>query len=105
MGICTSVSRTNKTIKAEKMPKVNNDLNLNSSREKKNNHTGNINNNRNNDSLISEKNSNENSDKEENYPDIIITYISNKKTEFEWSFKTKDNISTLFDFLSDKKSK
>ena len=105
MGICTSVSRTNKTIKAEKMPKVNNDLNLNSSREKKNNHTGNINKNRNNDSLISEKNSNENSDKEENYPDIIISYISNEKTEFEWSFKTKDNISTLFDFFSDKKSK
>ena len=67
--------------------------------------------NKKNKSLISEKNSDENleeknEEKEKNeYPDIIINYMSNGKSEFEQIFKTEDNISNLFDVLLEKKSK
>ena len=102
MGCCTAINRPNKIIQANKMSNAKNDLNLNSTSEKKEE----INNkeDKNNASLISEKNSNEKEEKD-NYPDIIITYMFNGKSEFEQTFKTKDNISNLFDFLPEKKSK
>ena len=102
MGCCTAINRPNKIIQANKMTNEKNDLNLNSTSEKKEE----INNkeDKNNASLISEKNSNEKEEKD-NYPDIIITYMFNGKSEFELSFKTKDNISNLFDILLEKKSK
>ena len=102
MGCCTAINRPNKIIQANKMSNAKNDLNLNSTSEKKEE----INNkeDKNNASLISEKNSNEKEEKD-NYPDIIITYMFNGKSEFELSFKTKDNISNLFDILLEKKSK
>ena len=102
MGCCTAINRPNKIIQANKMSNAKNDLNLNSTSEKKEE----INNkeDKNNASLISEKNSNE-KEEEDNYPDIIITYMFNGKSEFELSFKTKDNISNLFDILLEKKSK
>ena len=102
MGCCTAINRPNKIIQANKMSNSKNDLNLNSTSEKKEE----INNkeDKNNASLISEKNSNEKEEKD-NYPDIIITYMFNGKSEFELSFKTKDNISNLFDILLEKKSK
>ena len=102
MGCCTAINRPNKIIQANKMTNAKNDLNLNSTSEKKEE----INNkeDKNNASLISEKNSNE-KEEEDNYPDIIITYMFNGKSEFELSFKTKDNISNLFDILLEKKSK
>ena len=103
MGICTSVSRGNKTIQAKNLPKkIENEENTNeenkiNDREK--------NENKNNDSLISDKNSKEKLDEKEDYPDIIISYLSKGKTEFEQTFKTKDNVSNLFDILLEKKSK
>ena len=102
MGCCTAINRPNKIIQANKMSNSKNDLNLNSTSEKKEE----INNkeDKNNASLISEKNSNEKEEKD-NYPDIVITYMFNGKSEFELSFKTKDNISNLFDILPEKKSK
>ena len=102
MGCCTAINRPNKIIQANKMSNSKNDLNLNSTSEKKEE----INNkeDKNNASLISEKNSNEKEEKD-NYPDIVITYMFNGKSEFELSFKTKDNISNLFDILLEKKSK
>ena len=102
MGCCTAINRPNKIIQANKMSNAKNDLNLNSTSEKKEE----INNkeDKNNASLISEKNSNEKEEKD-NYPDIVITYMFNGKSEFELSFKTKDNISNLFDILLEKKSK
>ena len=102
MGCCTAINRPNKIIQANKMTNEKNDLNLNSTSEKKEE----INNkeDKNNASLISEKNSNEKEEKD-NYPDIIITYMFNGKSEFEQTFKTKDNISNLFDILLEKKSK
>ena len=102
MGCCTAINRPNKIIQANKMSNAKNDLNLNSTSEKKEE----INNkeDKNNASLISEKNSNEKEEKD-NYPDIIITYMFNGKSEFEQTFKTKDNISNLFDILLEKKSK
>ena len=102
MGCCTAINRPNKIIQANKMSNSKNDLNLNSTSEKKEE----INNkeDKNNASLISEKNSNEKEEKD-NYPDIIITYMFNGKSEFEQTFKTKDNISNLFDILLEKKSK
>ena len=102
MGCCTAINRPNKIIQANKMSNSKNDLNLNSTSEKKEE----INNkeDKNNASLISEKNSNEKEEKD-NYPDILITYMFNGKSEFELSFKTKDNISNLFDILLEKKSK
>ena len=36
------------------------------------------------------------SQEKEDYPDIIISYLSKGKTEFEQTFKTKDNVSNLF---------
>ena len=102
MGCCTAINRPNKIIQANKMSNAKNDLNLNSTSEKKEE----INNkeDKNNASLISEKNSNEKEEKD-NFPDIIITYMFNGKSEFEQTFKTKDNISNLFDILLEKKSK
>ena len=102
MGCCTAINRPNKIIQANKMTNAKNDLNLNSTSEKKEE----INNkeDKNNASLISEKNSNEKEEKDD-YPDIIITYMFNGKSEFEQTFKTKDNISNLFDILLEKKSK
>ena len=101
MGICTSSNENrNKIIKSSKMPdKTNEDIKneiKNNSQERKEN--------KNQESLISERNSKEKEEKE-NYPDIIISYMSNGKTEFEQIFKTKDDISNLFDALLEKKSK
>ena len=95
MGICTSVGRSSKTIQANKIPEFKNEI-ISETKENKEN--------KNEESLISDKNSREKEEKE-NYPDIIINYMSNGKSEFEQLFKTKDNISNLFDILLEKKSK
>ena len=100
MGICTSTGRSEKIIEARKRSiSKNNEIfseNKNTNEIKKDN--------KNNESLISDKDSREKEIKE-TYPDIIINYMSNGKTEFEQLFKTKDNISNLFDVLLEKKSK
>ena len=92
MGICTSTGRSEKIIEARKRSiSKNNEIfseNKNTNEIKKDN--------KNNESLISDKDSREKEIKE-TYPDIIINYMSNGKTEFEQLFKTKDNISNLFD--------
>ena len=95
MGICTSVGRSSKTIQANKIPEFKNEI-ISETKENKEN--------KNEESLISDKNSREKEEKE-SYPDIIINYMSNGKSEFEQLFKTKDNISNLFDILLEKKSK
>ena len=106
MGICTSVSRSKGPIKANDISKSKGDRKIDSSEEKKINNSD-IKENKeekgNNSSLISDKNSNDKIDENENYSDIIIAYILNGKTEFEHIFKTQDNISNLFDILLEKK--
>ena len=102
MGICTSVSRGNKTIEAKNIKKKSEHENItdeNRINEQENKE------NKNNESLISKKSSKEDKEEKEDYPDIIISYLSNGKTEFEQTFKTKDNVSNLFDILLEKKSK
>ena len=100
MGICTSTGRSDKIVEARKRSiSKNNEIfseNKNTNEIRKDN--------KNNDSLISDKDSRDKEIKE-TYPDIIINYMSNGKTEFEQLFKTKDNISNLFDVLLEKKSK
>ena len=99
-GICTSTGRSDKIVQARKRNSAKNENILSEDRNtnevKKDN--------KNNDSLISDRDSKEKEIKE-TYPDIIINYMSNGKTEFEQIFKTKDNISNLFDVLLEKKSK
>ena len=102
MGICTSVSRGNKTVEAKSIKKRSENENItdeNRINEQENKE------NKNNESLISKKSSKEDKEEKEDYPDIIISYLSNGKTEFEQTFKTKDNVSNLFDILLEKKSK
>lgn len=102
MGICTSVSRGNKTVEAKSIKKRSENENItdeNRINEQENKE------NKNNESLISKKSSKEDKEDKEDYPDIIISYLSNGKTEFEQPFKTKDNVSNLFDILLEKKSK
>ena len=99
-GICTSTGRSDKIVQARKRNSAKNENIISEDRNtnevKKDN--------KNNDSLISDRDSKEKEIKE-TYPDIIINYMSNGKTEFEQIFKTKDNISNLFDVLLEKKSK
>ena len=97
MGICTSMTRNKKIIEVNQRNKEENhsetDKNKENDKNKKNR------------SLISEKNSDEKLEEKNEYPDIIINYMSNGKSEFEQIFKTEDNISNLFDILLEKKSK
>ena len=97
MGICTSMTRNKKIIEVNQRNKEENhsetDKNKENDKNKKNR------------SLISEKNSDEKLEEKNEYPDIIINYMSNGKSEFEQIFKTEDSISNLFDILLEKKSK
>jgi hypothetical protein len=99
-GICTSTGRSDKIVQARKRNSAKNENILSEDRNtnevKKDD--------KNNDPVISDRDSKEKEIKE-TYPDIIINYMSNGKTEFEQLFKTKDNISNLFDVLLEKKSK
>ena len=109
MGICTSVSRKSKVIEANQMNKKDFDINTNSAAFNKENSNNNQEN-KNNGSLISDKNSDEKDIKspekeKNNYPDILINYMSNGKLELEQIFKTEDKVSNLFDILLEKKSK
>ena len=109
MGICTSVSRKSKVIEANQMNKKDFDINTNSAAFNKENSNNNQEN-KTNGSLISDKNSDEKDIKspekeKNNYPDILINYMSNGKLELEQIFKTEDKVSNLFDILLEKKSK
>ena len=91
MGICTSVSRKSKVIEANQMNKKDFDINTNSAAFNKENSNNNQEN-KNNGSLISDKNSDEKDIKspereKNNYPDILINYMSNGKLELEQIFK------------------
>ena len=93
MGICTSVSRGNKTVEAKSIKKRSENENItdeNRINEQENKE------NKNNESLISKKSSKEDKEEKEDYPDIIISYLSNGKTEFEQTFKTKEMIKLVY---------
>ena len=113
MGICcTTTDKTHKVIEANRLLQKNNEENKNI-KDSNNNlidnskENNNDKNNENNNSSINSQNISQKNSKEENFPnsDIIINYLYKGKSEFEQIFKTKDNISNLFDILLEKKSK
>ena len=108
MGGCWSASRNEKVITANKkkrdeqkstLPDLNSYKNDDNNKDNKDNKSAN------NESLISQKISKRNTNENFTNPDILINYLYKGKSEFEQIFKTKDNISNLFDILLEKKSK
>ena len=117
MGMCcTATTKPNRIIQANKISKNNEENNKNikdsnnlidtESKEKEKEKEKEKNNSNDNDSLINSQNiSKKNSSENFQNSDIIINYLFKGKSEFEQVFKTKDNISNLFDILLEKKSK
>ena len=111
-NICGSTNRKEKVISSNQLKKKEENINnkennnlIDSENNEKDKEKENGSNKSNNESFNSQKISKKNTHDNFPNPDIIINYLNKGKSEFEQIFKTKDNISSLFDILLEKKSK